>query len=73
MSRASPSGRPRRQLLNNQTLVVLGGLIENKRTLNRTGIPFLNRIPILGFLFGSVEEKIEKTAYAPHPTLSPRG
>ncbi len=47
-------------LLNNQTLV-LGGLIQNKRTLNRTGIPFLNRIPILGLLFGSVEEKIEKT------------
>jgi len=47
-------------LLNNQTLV-LGGLIQNKRTLNRTGIPFLNRIPILGLLFGSVEDKIEKT------------
>jgi hypothetical protein len=26
-----------------QTLV-LGGLIQNKRTFNRTGIPFLNRI-----------------------------
>jgi general secretion pathway protein D len=47
-------------LLNNQTLV-LGGLIQNKRTLNRTGIPLLNRIPILGLLFGSVEDKIEKT------------
>ena len=47
-------------LLDNQTLV-LGGLIQNKRTLNRTGIPFLNRIPILGLLFGSVEKKIEKT------------
>jgi general secretion pathway protein D len=47
-------------LLNNQTLV-LGGLIQNKRTFNRTGIPFLNRIPILGLLFGSIEEKIEKT------------
>jgi len=47
-------------LLNNQTLV-LGGLIQNKRTLTRTGIPFLNRIPVLGLLFGSTEEKIEKT------------
>jgi general secretion pathway protein D len=47
-------------LLNRQTLV-LGGLIQTKRTLNRTGIPFLNRIPILGLLFGSTEEKIEKT------------
>lgn len=47
-------------LLNNQTLV-LGGLIQNKRTKVRTGIPFLNRIPVLGYLFGSTEEKIEKT------------
>ena len=47
-------------LLNNQTLV-LGGLIQNKRTFIRTGIPFLNRIPVLGYLFGSTEEKIEKT------------
>jgi general secretion pathway protein D len=47
-------------LLNNQTLV-LGGLIQNKRTLARTGIPVLNRIPLLGLLFGSTEEKIEKT------------
>ncbi len=47
-------------LTNNQTLA-LGGLIKNTRTLNRTGIPLLNRIPILGLLFGSTEEKIEKT------------
>jgi general secretion pathway protein D len=47
-------------LLNNQTLV-LGGLIQNRRTWIRTGIPFLNRIPVLGYLFGAVEERIEKT------------
>jgi general secretion pathway protein D len=47
-------------LLNNQTLV-LGGLIQNKRTVVRTGIPFLNRIPVLGLLFGAIQEKIEKT------------
>jgi general secretion pathway protein D len=47
-------------LLNSQTRL-LGGLIQTKRTFNRTGIPFLNRIPILGYLFGSSEEKIEKT------------
>ncbi|HKW93644.1 MAG TPA: secretin N-terminal domain-containing protein, partial [Methylomirabilota bacterium] len=47
-------------LLNNQTLV-LGGLIQSKRTRIRTGIPWLSRIPILGYLFGSVENKIEKT------------
>jgi general secretion pathway protein D len=47
-------------LLNNQTLV-LGGLIQTRRTFNRTGIPLLSRIPVIGLLFGSVEEKIEKT------------
>ncbi len=47
-------------LTNNQTLA-LGGLIKNKRTFSRIGIPILNRIPVLGLLFGSTEEKIEKT------------
>ena len=46
-------------LLNNQTLV-LGGLIQNTRTYIKTGIPFFNRIPVLGYLFGSTEERIEK-------------
>jgi Flp pilus assembly secretin CpaC len=46
-------------LLNNQTLV-LGGLIQNKRTRIHIGVPWLSRIPILGYLFGSVENKIEK-------------
>jgi general secretion pathway protein D len=47
-------------LLNNQTLV-LGGLIQNRRTNIRIGVPFLNRIPILGYLFGSTEERTERT------------
>jgi general secretion pathway protein D len=47
-------------LLNNQTLV-LGGLIQSRRSLIRSGIPFLSRIPVLGYLFGSTEEVIEKT------------
>jgi type II secretory pathway component GspD/PulD (secretin) len=47
-------------LLSSQTLV-LGGLIQNKRTSIRTGVPVLHRIPILGFLFGFKEERIEKT------------
>ena len=47
-------------LLSNQTLV-LGGLIQTRRTFIRNGIPGLSRIPVLGLLFGSQEEKIEKT------------
>jgi general secretion pathway protein D len=47
-------------LLNNQTLV-LGGLMQNKRTVNKTGIPFLHKIPVLGYLFGNSSETINKT------------
>ncbi len=47
-------------LLNNQTLV-LGGLLQNRRTLSKSGIPFLNKIPVVGYLFGNTEERIEKT------------
>ena len=46
-------------LLNNQTLV-LGGLIQTTRTFIKVGIPYLNRIPVLGYLFGSTEERTEK-------------
>jgi general secretion pathway protein D len=47
-------------LLNNQTLV-LGGLIQTRRSLVKTGIPFLNKIPVFGFLFGNTTEEIQKT------------
>jgi len=47
-------------LLNNQTLV-LGGLIQSKRELIKRGIPFLNRIPVFGYLFGDTTEAISKT------------
>ena len=47
-------------LLNNQTLV-LGGLMQNKRTVNKTGIPYLNKIPVVGYLFGNTSESINKT------------
>jgi len=47
-------------LLNNQTLV-LGGLIQDTVTKNDQGIPYLKDIPILGYLFGFKERKIEKT------------
>jgi general secretion pathway protein D len=47
-------------LLNNQTLV-LGGLIQDKVTINDRGVPFLKNIPIIGFLFGFKERAVEKT------------
>jgi general secretion pathway protein D len=47
-------------LINNQTLV-LGGLIQERRTVDDRGIPFMKNIPLLGFLFGFKGLKIEKT------------
>jgi general secretion pathway protein D len=41
--------------------LILGGLIEEQKVRERTGIPFLSRIPILGYLFGATTEAIRKT------------
>ena len=32
--------------------IVIGGLIQESKTDNKSGVPFLSRIPILGGLFG---------------------
>jgi general secretion pathway protein D len=47
-------------LVNNQTLV-LGGLIQERRTIDDRGVPFFKNIPLIGFLFGFKGLKIEKT------------
>jgi general secretion pathway protein D len=39
----------------NQTIVI-GGLIREDSSKNRSGIPFLSRIPILGWLFGNTND-----------------
>ncbi len=42
--------------------VVLGGLVQGEKKNDRTGIPFLMDIPILGYLFGSTttnEKRVE--------------
>jgi general secretion pathway protein D len=43
----------------NQTLVI-GGLIDEQRNRSREGIPYLSKIPVLGYLFGVTSEKVEK-------------
>ncbi len=41
--------------------IIIGGLIREDRTGSRTGIPFLTKIPVIGFLFGNSErEEIRK-------------
>ena len=47
-------------LLNNQTLV-LGGLIQDKRTNTERGIPLFSKIPVIGYLFGFKERQLEKS------------
>jgi len=47
-------------LLNNQTLV-LGGLIRDRRSTEDRGVPWLKDIPILGYLFGTKAQTVNKT------------
>ncbi len=44
---------------NGQTMFI-GGLIEDSKTGTKDEIPFLGRIPGLGFLFGATSDKIKK-------------
>ncbi|NTU63203.1 MAG: type II secretion system protein GspD, partial [Chloroflexi bacterium] len=43
-----------------QTLV-LGGLIRDNRTEGKSGFPILYKIPVLGALFGSTSEAVDRT------------
>ncbi len=40
--------------------IIIGGLIREDITRNRAGIPFLSKIPILGYLFGSTVNEDNK-------------
>jgi general secretion pathway protein D len=41
--------------------LALGGLIQNTKNVDETGIPYLNKIPGLGWLFGSTSKKVDRT------------
>jgi len=41
--------------------IVMGGLIQDKRTDGRSGIPGLHNIPVIGNLFGSTSEETDRT------------
>jgi general secretion pathway protein D len=47
-------------LRDNQTLV-LGGLIRTRRASTKQGIPWLSKIPVIGFLFGATIDRMERT------------
>lgn len=48
-------------VLGNSQTLVLGGLIQTRVSTTKTGIPFLSRIPVLGYLFGATQETKDKT------------
>ena len=48
-------------LITSGDTVVIGGVYTNKTSKVERGIPFLKDIPILGWLFKSTEEKVERS------------
>ena len=42
-------------------MIVIGGLIEDKKTTTNEGVPFLSKIPVLGALFGYKTDQVDKT------------
>jgi general secretion pathway protein D len=44
----------------NQTIAI-GGLMRQSKSFVNEGIPYLNRLPLIGWLFGYYGEKVEKT------------
>ncbi|MCX7823319.1 MAG: type II secretion system secretin GspD [Syntrophobacterales bacterium] len=43
------------------TTVVIGGIIQEKSNISRSGIPFLSRIPYIGSAFSSTDKSKERT------------
>ena len=41
--------------------VVLGGLIKENASNNETGVPWLNKAPLIGPLFGTTEKTVDRT------------
>ena len=41
--------------------IVLGGLVKERKSLNRDGIPFLYKIPVIGWLFGARSDVVTRT------------
>jgi general secretion pathway protein D len=41
--------------------IMLGGLIRETETTGKAGVPFLQRVPLLGNLFGSTSNSLERT------------
>ncbi len=55
--------------------IILGGLIQENVTESTSGLPFLSRIPLIGGLFGQVDNKVRSTELivllTPHVVRNP--
>ncbi len=40
--------------------IVLGGLVKERKSLDRTGLPFFYKIPLIGWLFGSRADSVSR-------------
>ncbi len=47
--------------MNSGQTAIIGGLMQDKVEKRESGIPGLNKLPVIGFLFGTTEELIQKT------------
>jgi general secretion pathway protein D len=47
--------------VNNGDTLVLGGLINERTSFNKTGIPILYELPIIGSLFGQTQKTLDRT------------
>jgi type II secretory pathway component GspD/PulD (secretin) len=41
--------------------LVIGGIISEQLNKSRSGIPFLSKLPVLGYLFGTTTESVKRT------------
>ncbi|MBI3582662.1 MAG: type II secretion system secretin GspD [Nitrospinae bacterium] len=48
-------------VVNDKQSLILGGLIEDKKDNSRSGIPWLYKIPVIGWLFGAKKDTTRKT------------
>lgn len=48
-------------VVQDEQTIVIGGLIRTFETKTKTGIPYLSKIPLIGFLFGSTNNIYDKT------------
>jgi general secretion pathway protein D len=41
--------------------IVLGGLVKERKSLNRAGLPWFYKIPVIGWIFGSRDDTVSRT------------